>query len=140
MTRPQLTMELVRAAATDAGNASARKAGRIKWNRADYNAATKVFDRLESKSVEHYMTACMRRLPLKKNPPARGPLYGARSRKGAAAHLIGLEVYEIRYRHATDGLDYSHEFQAGVIMLGQSDGTIKIESATGKKLWEEINV
>jgi hypothetical protein len=80
----------------------------------------------------------------RKNPPKHSLLYGARSRQShrahGAAHLIGLEVYEIRYRHATDGKDYRHEFETGVIMLGQPDGSIKIESATGKKLWEEINV
>ena len=77
------------------------------------------------------------------NPPKHSMLYGARSRqtmRDAPSHLIGLEVYEIRYRHATDGKDYSHEFETGVIMLGQPDGSIRIESATGKKLWEEMNV
>lgn len=72
------------------------------------------------------------------------PLFGARSRQLAhregVSHLIGLEVYEIRYRHATDGKDYKHEFETGVMLLGKPDGSLKIESATGVKLWEEINV
>jgi len=37
---------LIRASAHDAGNASARKASRKVWSRADYNAAVRTQDRL----------------------------------------------------------------------------------------------
>lgn len=39
MRRPIMTMQLARSIGTDAGNRSARKAGRSKWNHDDYNAA-----------------------------------------------------------------------------------------------------
>jgi len=42
----KLTKETARAAATDAGNRSMRKAGRTIWNEDDYNAAVDEFDRL----------------------------------------------------------------------------------------------
>jgi hypothetical protein len=44
--RPILTEALARAAATDAGNASMRKAGRKAWSREDLNASVREFDRL----------------------------------------------------------------------------------------------
>lgn len=44
--RIKLTKELAHAAGWDAGNASMRKAGRTKWNRADYNLAARTTNRL----------------------------------------------------------------------------------------------
>jgi hypothetical protein len=44
--KPILTRKLAWAAATDAGNAHMRKAGRTKWNQADYNAAVAKFNEL----------------------------------------------------------------------------------------------
>ena len=41
-----LTEELARAAATDAGNRSAREHGRKAWNRQDYNRAVQTYNRL----------------------------------------------------------------------------------------------
>lgn len=41
-----LTQDLARAAATDAGNRSMRKAGRTKWDADDFNAAAQEYDRL----------------------------------------------------------------------------------------------
>ena len=41
-----LTPAIIRAAATDAGNRSMRKAGRTAWNEDDWNAAAAEFDRL----------------------------------------------------------------------------------------------
>jgi len=40
------TYEMAMAAACDAANKRMRKAGRIKWNRADYNLMCRTFDRL----------------------------------------------------------------------------------------------
>jgi hypothetical protein len=44
--RPVWTYELAMAAGKDAANARMRKAGRSKWNRADYNEACRTFNRL----------------------------------------------------------------------------------------------
>jgi len=46
MSKPQMTTELARAAATDAGNRSMRAAGRSKWNQDDAIAAHREFSRL----------------------------------------------------------------------------------------------
>jgi len=42
----QITQQIARAAAQDAGNNSMRKAGRSKWSKADYNAACATFAKL----------------------------------------------------------------------------------------------
>ena len=42
----QLTEEMARAAAQDAGNRSMREAGRALWNDADWNAACDKYERL----------------------------------------------------------------------------------------------
>lgn len=42
----EMTRELAWAAATEAGNKSMRKGGRIKWSLKDYNAAVGEFNRL----------------------------------------------------------------------------------------------
>ncbi len=44
--RVTMTYDLAMAAAKDAANARMRKAGRTKWNRADYNHMVRVFNRL----------------------------------------------------------------------------------------------
>jgi hypothetical protein len=49
--RIQLTRESAYAAAQDAANRNMRKAGRKRWNQADWNAACRVFDRLYPPSV-----------------------------------------------------------------------------------------
>jgi hypothetical protein len=67
----------------------------------------------------------------KKNPPLR---------KYGAAKLIGMEVYEIRYRHAKDGTDYRHPMETNVILLGMPDGSLRLESTEGHKLWKVFNV
>lgn len=41
-----MTYELAMAAARDAANARMRKAGRTRWNRADYNCMVATFNRL----------------------------------------------------------------------------------------------
>lgn len=76
----------------------------------------------------------------KKNP--RGLMWASPSRKSQfdGATVIGVEVYEIKYRHGTDGQDYVHAFETPAIMLGLPDGRIVIESSKGLKLWEVRNV
>lgn len=44
--RITLTRELAYAAATDAANRQMRKAGRMRWNKDDYNLAASEFERL----------------------------------------------------------------------------------------------
>ena len=46
MTGQRLTRDIIRAAAWDAGNRSARAAGRSAWNDDDYNAGVAEQDRL----------------------------------------------------------------------------------------------
>lgn len=46
MTRPLMTYEMARAAATDTGNRSMWAGGRTKWNEDDFNAACDEFERL----------------------------------------------------------------------------------------------
>jgi hypothetical protein len=66
---------------------------------------------------------------------------GGKRKTHDAAHMIGISVYEIRYRHAADGLDYKHPFETDdVMLLGMPDGSLKIESATGKRLWQNFDV
>lgn len=80
------------------------------------------------------------------NPKATNarPLYTGRTRKlpgKDAAHMIGISVFEIRYRHAADGKDYKHPFETDdVILLGMPDGSLKIESASGNRLWQHFDV
>jgi hypothetical protein len=55
--------------------------------------------------------------------------------------MIGISVFAIQYRHAADGKDYDHPFEtADVLLLGMPDGSLKIESASGKKLWQHFDV
>lgn len=76
---------------------------------------------------------------VRRNPPIFTG--GKRKVSGSPAHLIGMSVYEIRYRHANDGKDYKHPFERDdVLMLGMPDGSLKIESASGKKLWQNFDV
>jgi hypothetical protein len=46
--RITMAYEIAMAAGRDAANARMRKAGRTKWNRADYNEAVRTFNRLWS--------------------------------------------------------------------------------------------
>ena len=41
-----MTKEIARAAAMDAGNAHMRKAGRTKWDRTDFYAASRTYNKL----------------------------------------------------------------------------------------------
>ena len=55
--------------------------------------------------------------------------------------LIGLPVYEIGYEHSDDGKDYKHVFESkNVAMWGMPDGSIKISSMDGERLWENFTV
>lgn len=74
----------------------------------------------------------------RKNPPLTGT-GTSHLRTAGASELIGLEVYEISYRHAKDGKDYKHAIESDVILLGLPDGSLRLESTTGKRLWKVFN-
>ena len=78
----------------------------------------------------------------KVNPSNARPIYtGSKRKTPGAAHLIGISVFAIQYRHAADGKDYDHPFEtADVLLLGMPDGSLKIESASGNRLWENFDV
>lgn len=52
--KPELTKELARAAATDAGNRSMRDGGRTVWNADDRNVAFAEFNRLWPMSRDNH--------------------------------------------------------------------------------------
>lgn len=47
-------------------------------------------------------------------------------------------VYAIEYKHAEDGKDYRHDFQTGVLMAPQSDGSLVIRHKANKPLVEDF--
>src|ERR1043166_1733511 len=87
--RPVMTYELAMAAGRDAANARMRKAGRKKWNKADYNEAVKVFKRLY-------------KLVPKANPPQRNlGLIGLAENLQAAEYLKKKLSAEKQKRNST---------------------------------------
>lgn len=52
--------------------------------------------------------------------------------------VFGEDVYAIYYRHAQDGLDYVHDFDDGVVMESNPDGSITLWRPDGKRLWEDF--
>jgi hypothetical protein len=92
----------------------------------------KEHDKLAAKIVREGLKKKKR---ARKNPPLQGT--GTRQlRSHGATELIGIEVHEIFYRHATDGKAYHHEMESDAILLGMPDGSLRIESTTGKRLWK----
>lgn len=65
------------------------------------------------------------------NPPRRR----ARSMDG---DVWSRRVYAIQYKHARDGKNYEHEFQPGVCLHGNADGTVTIYRNDGRPVWEEF--
>ncbi len=57
----------------------------------------------------------------------------------AEAELLG-EVYDVRYQHADDGLDYVHDFGPGVELLLLEDGDAHLSHVEGLPIWEEFEV
>lgn len=53
-------------------------------------------------------------------------------------HLLSSRVYQVRYKHSQDGKNYEHDFGPGVLMHLLGDGTVLLESQTGKKLWKDF--
>ena len=56
------------------------------------------------------------------------------------ADVFGEEVYDVRYRHALDGLDYVHDFGPDVELAGLPDGTVLLSHRDGLPLWEDFDV
>ncbi len=52
--------------------------------------------------------------------------------------IMSKRVFEVAYKHATDGKAYKHEFAAGVCMEALPDGSIRIYSMRGKRLWGDF--
>lgn len=52
--------------------------------------------------------------------------------------VFGEQVYGVWYRHADGGGDWFHEFGPGVEMIANPDGTVSIEHAGGRRVWEEF--
>lgn len=51
---------------------------------------------------------------------------------------LSRRVYAVEYKHIQDGDDYRHDFGSGVCMELLSDGSIRIYSMTGKRLWKNF--
>lgn len=47
-------------------------------------------------------------------------------------------VYAIQYKHVKDGKDYEHEFEPGVCLRANKDGTVTIYRNDGRPVWEEF--
>jgi len=58
------------------------------------------------------------------NPPSDGGLLG--------------EVYDVRYRHADDGLDYVHDFGPGVEISVVDGGDVHLAHREGLPLWADF--
>lgn len=47
-------------------------------------------------------------------------------------------VYAIQYKHKQDGDDYEHEFQRGVCLRANTDGSVTLYRRDGRPVWEEF--
>lgn len=47
-------------------------------------------------------------------------------------------VYAIQYKHAKDGKNYEHEFEPGVCLRANKDGSVTIYRKDGRPVWEEF--
>lgn len=52
--------------------------------------------------------------------------------------LFGKEVIEIRYVHAEDGRAYKHDFGSDVRMAAMPDGSVRLYSTTGRRIWGDF--
>lgn len=65
-------------------------------------------------------------------------VFHANPRRGGRPILQSSRVYEIAYKHVKDGKAYKHPFKTGVCMELLPDGSIRIYSRTGKRLWKDF--
>ena len=54
--------------------------------------------------------------------------------------LQSTRVFEIAYKHVQDGDDYIHKFRRGVCLELLPDGSLRIYSHDGKRLWKSFNM
>lgn len=54
--------------------------------------------------------------------------------------VIGTRVWDLRYRHAEDGLDYVHDFGPGVELEALDDGSVILRHAGGLPLWDDFEL
>lgn len=47
-------------------------------------------------------------------------------------------VYSIAYKHKQDGDDYEHEFERGVCLRANADGSVTLYRRDGRPVWEEF--
>lgn len=65
------------------------------------------------------------------NPPRR------RSRSNPRSDWSD-RVYAIQYRHKGDGRDYEHDFERGVSLRANEDGSVTLYRKDGRPVWEEF--
>lgn len=73
-------------------------------------------------------------VPAERNPPLVA--FANPSRRPVAQ--LSRRVYAIQYRHTEDGKDYTHDFKGGVCMELLADGSIRIYSMSGRKLFGDF--
>ena len=54
--------------------------------------------------------------------------------------LIGDDVYDVRYQHADDGLDYVHDFGPNVELEALPDGSVLLSHRDGLPLWDDFEM
>jgi hypothetical protein len=52
--------------------------------------------------------------------------------------LMSKRVYELAYKHVDDSKAYKHKFAAGVCLEALPDGSIRVYSKHGKRLWGDF--
>lgn len=55
--------------------------------------------------------------------------------KSRGSHILSKNIVSIRYQHAADGDFYEHKFKKGSVIELLSDGSIRVYSPRGVKLW-----
>lgn len=86
-----------------------------------------------------------------RNPPRRRRTSSSRTRgnpplvvfgnpRGATrgAHILSREIHAIKYKHASDGKLYEHKFARGSAIELLPDGSIRVFSPTGVRLWNDF--
>jgi hypothetical protein len=68
-----------------------------------------------------------------RNPPL--VTFGNPPRKG---QVMSKRVYELAYKHVDDSKAYKHKFAAGVCLEALPDGSIRVYSKHGKRLWGDF--
>lgn len=69
----------------------------------------------------------------------------AKLRKNPALAIVGNppsdwsdRVYAIQYRHKQDRRDYEHEFEPGVCLRANKDGSVTLYRKDGRPIWEDF--